>query len=351
MVSSALSLRAVALAALCLVAGVDARNVRRRGPCHPPASATSTSTSEVLPTSTSTSISSEFSTIESSTTEVPPPTTTTSSIITLPPVCEPKSTYYPERCMLQIPAYCTSLSMLDLPYPYGAQDASICQEQLKQQGTVMPEATHCFADRDAKTFSARSAYSCLSSAMVCTFTSTCVDPAATATATPEAVVANPGFESPALGWELGPNHSAPKATNALIGISKEMSHSGGQSLKFHYLAQEHVEVEYIQRGIKLYPGVDYELSWWWQSNNNQAETNMFFRLDFFDYVESGWLASSVVTWNPPNQPVGKWTQQVYQFPARGSYVTLAMGFRGAVGKKIQNIMFIDDIDIKRIQIE
>ena len=92
-------------------------------------------------------------------TDVLPSSTATSSVssTTSAAYCSPTPTFHPERCFVSLPTACIDLR-LGLEPPYGAQDASYCQDGLMEISTVMPEATPCFSDQYAATFNPATAY-------------------------------------------------------------------------------------------------------------------------------------------------------------------------------------------------
>ena len=334
MVSTPLSLRAVALSILGLTAAVEARHVQRRNACKPSSSFTGLpSTTEDLPSSTATP--SE----ESSAEITPTPTIATTSAA----YCDPTSTFHPERCFVTLPTACIDLR-LDFPTPWGAQEASFCQGAIQEMATLMPEATPCFSDQYAATFHPETAYSCLTSAIVCTSTTASCDPAV-ATASPTPLVANAGFETGDMTpYVMRPGYSASPA-NVAIAVTDEKAHSGSHSLKIVYKALDQYTVEYAQRGIKLVPGADYQLSWWWWSTTNVAETGMIFRLDYVDYQYS---AVRVNTWIPAGQPVGTWVQSSFTYTAQASFSMLTLAFTATKGTGVQNVLYMDDIELTRL---
>jgi hypothetical protein len=204
-----------------------------------------------------------------------------------------------------------------------------------RSGAILATAVAgCFGGLGGSQFNPTSAYSCLSAADVYCHSSTLpCDPSATPTPVPF----NGGFESGDLaGWTE--DQVLPSDGNVVFSVTSELSHGGGKSFKAEYQNLNGAAVRWTQ-DVKLVPGAQYELSYWWYSANTDAWTGTTLALT--SPGVSIFLNEQTYAGAPANQ----WIRASQTFVAGASFANVAFGF-GANAGPTTNTVYVDDIALE-----
>lgn len=328
--------------------------------------ASTTSTEEVATTASDavTSTTSEIPTASSfpTPTTVTSPTTTEGPSLTTITDCPPAPTWVgtPEMCFYpELPPDCESLTS-SLHAVHSASMSmylEFCWWGVTWPGMTAPHsamAATCFPtstaeyppDVAAATSTMHSAYSCLKSALACTFDSACVTktylvgqvPVPTPS-TGVDLIQDGGFESGTFGnWTI-----LEPSAHYTLDISNGRPKTGGFALRGQYHNTASADI-YLQRTLPVEPGKQYQVkaSYLHESNMGGA-----FYLYANDFMTEYWTAVF------EGKPVNVWEDRVLTFTASTSWVTVKLnigqnmsGGRGSPGG--MNTVWIDDVTLIRL---
>lgn len=293
--------------------------------------ATTTSDTTTADTTTSTTAASTAtSTIPASTTA--PPTTTTST-----PYCDPTPTWAPENCWVDMPTACASLNRTPtLPGPLVSMTASACSSAFSVNGALATAVAGCFANIGRQQFAPLSAYSCVSAADVyCTSTTASCDPSAT----PTPVVGNGDFEAGAVGPWVQSIFST--AGNYVGSVSNEKPHSGRNSFKLEFNNQDGGQLKLTQN-IKIFPGKNYEMSYWWYSGSSTTAYTTQLLAQF-----PGRSIYLNIPFRADSRALNTWYRESLTFTPPASFATLTLSF-SANKAESKVVMYFDDVAIVEI---
>jgi hypothetical protein len=210
--------------------------------------------------------------------------------------------------------------------------------------TIAPEVASCFSNLSRpQSFTATSAYACVTNAPIfCQFNTFCADsPQATATSgspAPTNPVSNGNFETGDMsGWISTGGFSDPAAMS--VAVSSDISHDAGTySLKSVFTNSNGGLFSWYQ-DVSLEPGANYVASWWWYSTNSAASTMS--RMQFTG------AAAFVKDAPTTGGPVGQWVQVTQSFTAAASFGRVRLSVSGnkqAAG----NTFYVDDFALTRV---
>ncbi|KAK1829450.1 hypothetical protein QBC39DRAFT_356589 [Podospora conica] len=214
--------------------------------------------------------------------------------------------------------------------------ASQCRSALSVNGALATEVAGCFVSIGRPQFAPQSAYSCVSAAPIyCTSTTASCDPYAT----PTPVIINGGFESGDVGPWVPTITSAPG--NVVGAVSNERPHSGSNSYKVEFKNIDGGLMRLTQ-AIKIEPGKNYEVSYWWYASNNVAYAGSNIQVSF-----PGRSFYVSINSDSPSRAPNTWHRESLTFNAPVSFATVMMAFSANRGPS-DVVMYLDDASIVQI---
>ncbi|KAK4188599.1 WSC domain-containing protein [Podospora australis] len=282
-------------------------------------------------------------------TPTPTPTSTSSEVITTSN-CTPTTTILadPATCWAAIPTPCSTLNRTPaIPYPANTAFASQCRNAFLVGGSPVPAVAGCFENIGRPQFVATSAYSCVAAAdVLCRTGTVAVCDGATATPTDgssgpvstNALDPDGGFERGTL-W-TGTRTDSGNDDIIRVSVSSEQVHSGNHAMKVEFSGANAGSRGWTQPISGLAPGVEYEYSMWFWTENTSANTVI--RLQF----NGGGVTFLADASTMQLGRAGQWTRYSYRFTTVttfGSVYFSVYGNRGAA-----NVFYVDDMSIARV---
>jgi hypothetical protein len=152
------------------------------------------------------------------------------------------------------------------------------------------------------------------------------------------VIANGGFESDEVGPWVPTITSTPG--NVIGAVSNDRPHSGSSnSYKIDFRNLDGGLLRLTQT-IKIEPGKNYEMSYWWYSSNNVAYAGTGLQVTFPG-------RSFYISVNSDSRPSNTWFRESLTFTAPASFATVVLSWSSNRGPS-DMIMYLDDAAIVQI---